>query len=112
MVSVSLVATPSYAVAILLLYFFAVRLGWFLVLGAGDAGNLLDQLHHLVLPTIALAVGWIGYIVRLVRSSPRWRCWASRSRTARAMGCWRRGRQCAEARLHPDGRHLGVASAN
>ena len=50
-VSVGLVATPSYVVAILLLYFFSVRLGWFPVLGAGDAGNILDQLHHLVLPT-------------------------------------------------------------
>ncbi|MEQ1950193.1 ABC transporter permease [Mesorhizobium sp. CN2-181] len=67
--SVGLVATPSYVVAITLLYFFSVRLGWFPVLGAGDAGDPLDQLHHLVLPTIALAVGWIGYIARLVRSS-------------------------------------------
>ena len=50
-VSVGLVATPSYVVAILLLYFFSVRLGWFPVLGAGDAGDFLDQLHHLVLPT-------------------------------------------------------------
>ena len=55
-VSVGLVATPSYVVAILLLYFFSVRLGWFPVLGAGDAGNVLDQLHHLVLPSVALAV--------------------------------------------------------
>ena len=38
-VSVGLVATPSYVVAILLLYFFSVRLGWFPVLGAGDAGD-------------------------------------------------------------------------
>lgn len=67
--SVGLVATPSYVVAILLLYFFSVRLGWFPVLGAGEPGNFLDQLHHLVLPAIALAVGWIGYIARLVRSS-------------------------------------------
>ena len=64
-VSVGLVATPSYVVAILLLYFFSVRLGWFPVLGAGEPGDPLDQLHHLVLPTLALAVGWIGYIARL-----------------------------------------------
>lgn len=68
-VSVGLVATPSYVVAILLLYLFSVRLGWFPVLGAGRPGDFLSQLHHLVLPTIALAVGWIGYIARLVRSS-------------------------------------------
>src|SRR4051812_11786301 len=67
--SVSLVATPSYVVAILLLYFFSVRLGWFPVLGAGEPGHPLDQLHHLVLPTLALAVGWIGYVARLIRTS-------------------------------------------
>ncbi|HEY6632202.1 MAG TPA: ABC transporter permease [Rhizobiaceae bacterium] len=84
--SVSLVATPSYVVAILLLYFFSVRLGWFPVLGAGDAGDPLDQLHHLVLPTIALAVGWIGYIARLVRSSLLEVLGEPFIRTARAYG--------------------------
>jgi peptide/nickel transport system permease protein len=84
--SVSLVATPSYVVAIMLLYFFSVRLGWFPVLGAGDPGNLLDQLHHLVLPTVALAVGWIGYIARLVRSSLLEVLGEPFIRTARAYG--------------------------
>ena len=85
-VSVGLVATPSYVVAILLLYFFSVRLGWFPVLGAGDAGDVLDQLHHLVLPTVALAVGWIGYIARLVRSSLLEVLGEPYIRTARAYG--------------------------
>jgi len=84
--SVSLVATPSYVVAILLLYLFSVRLGWFPVLGAGNAGDPLDQLHHLVLPTIALAVGWIGYIARLVRSSLLEVLGEPFIRTARAYG--------------------------
>lgn len=84
--SVSLVATPSYVVAILLLYLFSVKLGWFPVLGAGDPGNPLDQLHHLVLPTIALAVGWIGYIARLVRSSLLEVLGEPFIRTARAYG--------------------------
>jgi peptide/nickel transport system permease protein len=84
--SVSLVATPSYVVAILLLYFFSVRLGWFPVLGAGDPGNILDQLHHLVLPAVALAVGWIGYIARLVRSSLLEVLGEPFIRTARAYG--------------------------
>lgn len=85
-VSVGLVATPSYVVAILLLYFFAVRLGWFPVLGAGDRGNVADQLHHLVLPSVALAVGWIGYIARLVRSSLLEVLGEPFIRTARAYG--------------------------
>ena len=84
--SVGLVATPSYVVAIMLLYFFSVRLGWFPVLGAGDPGNLGDQLHHLVLPTVALAVGWIGYIARLVRSSLLEVLGEPYIRTARAYG--------------------------
>lgn len=84
--SVGLVATPSYVVAILLLYFFSVRLGWFPVLGAGEPGNVLDQLHHLVLPAIALAVGWIGYIARLVRSSLLEVLGEPYIRTARAYG--------------------------
>jgi peptide/nickel transport system permease protein len=85
-VSVGLVSTPSYVVAILLLYFFSVRLGWFPVLGAGDPGNIADQLHHLALPTVALAVGWIGYIARLVRSSLLEVLGEPFIRTARAYG--------------------------
>ena len=84
--SVGLVATPSYVIAIMLLYLFSVRLGWFPVLGAGDPGNLGDQLHHLVLPTVALAVGWIGYIARLVRSSLLEVLGEPYIRTARAYG--------------------------
>jgi peptide/nickel transport system permease protein len=84
--SVGLVATPSYVVAILLLYFFSVRLGWFPVLGAGDAGDVVDQLHHLVLPSLALAFGWIGYIARLVRSSLLEVLGEPYIRTARAYG--------------------------
>ena len=86
-VSVSLVATPSYVVAILLLYFFSVRLGWFP--GARRRrrrATSLDQLHHLVLPTVALAVGWIGYIARLVRSSLLEVLGEPYIRTARAYG--------------------------
>ncbi len=68
-ISVGVIATPSYVVAVFLLLIFAV--GWriFPVLGAGHDGDLLDQLHHLVLPAVALALGWIGYIARLIRSS-------------------------------------------
>ncbi len=67
--SVGVIATPSYVVAVFLLLIFAV--GWrvFPVLGAGRDGDFLDQLHHLVLPATALALGWIGYIARLIRSS-------------------------------------------
>jgi peptide/nickel transport system permease protein len=68
-VSVGFVSAPSFVVAVFLLLLFSVKLGWFPVLGAGRSGEPIDQLHHLVLPAFALALGWIGYIARLLRSS-------------------------------------------
>jgi len=67
--SVVLITMPSFVVAILLLLVFSLALDWLPVAGAGDAGDPLDRLAHLVLPTLALALGWIGYIARLVRAA-------------------------------------------
>lgn len=67
--SVGFVSAPSFVISVFLLLVFSVHLGWFPVLGAGESGDLPDQLWHLVLPSVALAVGWIGYIARLLRSS-------------------------------------------
>lgn len=67
--SVAFIATPSFVVAVFLLLVFSVSLHWLPVMGIGRAGDPLDQLRHLILPTLALAVGWIGYIARLLRSS-------------------------------------------
>jgi len=67
--SVSLITTPALVVAILLLVVFSAHLRWLPVSGAGEPGDLLDQAAHLVLPTLAIALGWIGYIARLVRAA-------------------------------------------
>jgi len=68
-VSVAFIAVPGFVVAILLLLVFSLWLDWLPVLGAGNAHDWGDQAKRLVLPTIALALGWIGFIARLVRSS-------------------------------------------
>ncbi len=68
-VSVAFIAIPSFVVAILLLLVFSVWLDWLPVLGTGRADSLADQARRLVLPTVALSVGWIGFIARLVRTS-------------------------------------------
>jgi peptide/nickel transport system permease protein len=65
--SIGFVSAPSFVISIFLLLVFAVRLDWFPVLGVGQ--GLIDQAWHLVLPAIAIAVGWIGYVARLLRSS-------------------------------------------
>lgn len=85
-ISVGFVSAPSFVVSIFLLLVFAVWLRWFPVLGAGESGDLADQLHHLVLPAMALASGWIGYIARLLRSSLLEVLGEAHIRTMRAYG--------------------------
>ncbi len=84
--SVSMIAVPSFVIAIYSLLFFAVRLGWFPTIGAGDPGDLGDQLHHLVLPSLAVGLGWVGYLARMVRASMLEVLTENHIRMARAFG--------------------------
>ncbi|GGY45445.1 peptide ABC transporter permease [Streptomyces omiyaensis] len=61
------VGTPSFVAAVLLQGVFAVQLGWFPSSGAGD--GLLDEVRHLTLPAIALALYLIGMLARVTRSA-------------------------------------------
>lgn len=85
-VSVAVIAVPSFVVAILLLLVFSIWLDWLPVLGAGRDGDLGDQAVGLILPTVALSIGWIGFIARLVRSSMLDVMSEAYIRTARAYG--------------------------
>ena len=67
--SISFITMPSFVAALLLLLLFAVVLGWFPAIGVGDPNDPVDYLKHLILPSIALAITWIGYLARLVRAS-------------------------------------------
>ncbi len=67
--SVAFITTPAFVVAIFLLILFSLQLHWLPVIGAGDPGDPLDRLSHLVLPATALTIGWIGYLARLIRAS-------------------------------------------
>lgn len=69
LVSISFITTPTLVVSIILFLVFAIGLHWLPVAGAGDPGSPLDQFRHLILPSVALALGWVGYISRLVRAS-------------------------------------------
>lgn len=82
--SVSVIAVPSFVVAIYALLFFAIGLRWFPAIGAGD--GLADQLHHLILPSLALGLGWVGYLARIVRASMLEVLGENHVRTARAFG--------------------------
>lgn len=62
-------AVPAFVAATLLVYVFAVRLGWFPTLGNGD--GFFDQLRHLTLPAVALALASTSLVARVTRTSVR-----------------------------------------
>ena len=85
-VSISFIAMPNFVVAIYLLLIFSIWLDWLPVLGVSRTGDFWDEVQRLVLPALSLALGWIGYIARLVRSSLLEVLGESYIRTSRAYG--------------------------
>lgn len=84
--SVAFIAIPSFVVALYLLLWLAVKWRWLPAMGAGAEGDFADQARHLILPAIALGLGWVGYIARLVRASMLEVLEENHIRTARAFG--------------------------
>ena len=84
--SVSAIAIPSFVVALYALLVFAVWLRWFPALGMSQTGTLGEQLWYLVLPAIAVGLGWVGFLARLVRASMLEILGENHIRTLRAYG--------------------------
>ena len=84
--SVGVIAVPSFVVAIYSLLLFAVTLRWLPAIGAGEAGDFVSQAKALVMPAAAIALGWIGYIARMVRASMMEVMGEPHIRTARSFG--------------------------
>ncbi len=79
MASFVTVSAPQFVVSLLMLYVFAVRLGWFPIGGYGTFA-------HLVLPAVTLGLLGSGWYARMVRSSMIDVLRADYIRTARAKG--------------------------
>ena len=77
-------ATPSFVLATLLINYFALKLGWFPVFGAGEGFG--DRLWHLTLPAISLALGLMAYVTLITRAAVRAEMGSEHSETARARG--------------------------
>jgi peptide/nickel transport system permease protein len=67
--SAVVISLPSFVIAIYGLLLFAVRLHWLPALGAGPEGDVGQNLLHLIMPSFAIGLGWVGYLARLVRAS-------------------------------------------
>lgn len=77
------VSAPQFVVGLLLLYVFAVQLGWFPIGGYGTFA-------HLVLPSVTLGIMGAGWYSRMMRSSMIDVLRSDYIRTARAKGLARR----------------------
>ncbi|MDO8363644.1 MAG: ABC transporter permease [Actinomycetota bacterium] len=69
-------AMPDFWIGMVALGLFSVKLGWFPVSGLEDPGSaatgisqLLDQLHHMALPAIVLALAYVGEYMIVARSA-------------------------------------------
>jgi len=85
-ISVGTISIPSFVVAIYAALIFAVDLHWLPMRGSGEPGQIGDQIMHLILPSFAVGLGWVGYLARIVRASMLEVMGENHIRTARAFG--------------------------
>jgi peptide/nickel transport system permease protein len=84
--AVSCITVPPYLAGLLLVLVFSVHFHVLPAIGSGDISDPVDYLRHLILPAVALAITWIGYLARLVRASMLEVLGANYIRTAQAFG--------------------------
>jgi peptide/nickel transport system permease protein len=77
-------AAPAFVVALVLISFFAVQLGWFPTLGAGDGFS--ERITHLTLPAIALALPSLAFVSQVTRASVSLEMGSDHVNTARVRG--------------------------
>jgi peptide/nickel transport system permease protein len=62
------VSAPTFATGLILLWVFAIQLGWFPVIGAGDA-DFGDRFWHLTLPALALGITGTALMTKMTRAA-------------------------------------------
>ena len=70
--SLVMISTPSFVTGLILIYLFALNLGWLPAGGmttVGGEGGLMDQVSHLILPSTVLGFVFGSEILRYTRSS-------------------------------------------
>jgi peptide/nickel transport system permease protein len=67
--SITFITISPYVAGLFLLLLFSVELKVLPAMGAGNINDPRDYFIHLILPSVALSITWVGYIARLVRTS-------------------------------------------
>jgi peptide/nickel transport system permease protein len=63
------ISVPTFWTGLMVILFFAGRLGWIPTGGRGRTGDWLDQLHHLIAPALVLALVSMAGFARYIHSS-------------------------------------------
>lgn len=80
-------SVPSFWLGLILIQFFAVKLGWFPASGYGDpTASFGERIHHLLLPALVLGLLNSALIIRFTRASMLDILGEDHVRTARAKG--------------------------
>ena len=79
-------SVPAFYLGILFLLLFAVKLGWFPVVGGGEQGDPRSLIYHLILPAATLGMIMTAYVTRFSRSAMLNVLGEDYVRTARAKG--------------------------
>lgn len=87
------ISMPSYWIGLIAILIFSLRLGWFPAIGVRTLGvefsmmgKILDEISHMVLPTVILGLGSLAFQTRLMRASMLQILGQDYIRTARAKG--------------------------
>lgn len=86
-------SVPSFIIALVFMYIFAVKLGWFPISGMNSPNfqgsgiaAVLDRIYYLILPVLVMTVGSLGGMTRYVRAAMIDALRMDYIRTARAKG--------------------------
>lgn len=87
------ISMPSYWIGLIAILIFSLRLGWFPTIGVRTLGanlsateRIVDEISHMVLPTVILGLGSLAFQTRLMRASMLQILGQDYIRTARAKG--------------------------
>jgi peptide/nickel transport system permease protein len=62
------ISVPRFVVGLILLAVFSLKFPILPMSGVGEEGSILDQFRHMILPAIAMSLGWLGFMSRTVKA--------------------------------------------